>query len=49
MREFERRWLSLRFLYLLAMKNIAAPYAAAAPAAPTTIPAVVLLTFGDVF
>ena len=34
----------MRFLYLRAMKNMAAPYAAAAPTAPTATAAVVPLT-----
>lgn len=39
--ELDRRCCALRFLYLLAMKNIAAPYAAAPPIAPKAMPAVV--------
>jgi len=45
--ELDRRWLCLRFLYLRATKNIAAPYAADAPTAAIAIPAVVLAAFGD--
>jgi len=36
-------------LYRLAIKNIAAPYAAAAPTAATATPAVVALTLGGEF
>lgn len=39
----------MRFLYRRAMKNIAAPYAAAAPTAPTATAAVVPLTDELVF
>ncbi len=44
--ELERRWLSFRFLYLRAIKNMAAPYADAAAIPPNTIPAVVPLELG---
>lgn len=39
----------MRFLYRRAMKNIAAPYAAAAPTAATATPAVVAFTDEEVF
>jgi hypothetical protein len=46
-RELDRRWLCFRFLYLLARKNIAAPYTTDPPTAATTNPAVVPATFAD--
>lgn len=48
-RELDRRWLALRFLYLLATKNMAAPYKADPAMAATAIPAVVPLTADDWF
>ncbi len=46
-RELDRRWLCLRFLYLRAIKNIAAPYAAEPPMAAMAIPAVAPVLPGD--
>ena len=49
MSEFDRRWFCLRFLYLRAIKNMAAPYAAEPPMAAIAIPTVVPLTEEDWF
>jgi len=49
MTELDRRWLCLRFLYLRAIKNIAAPYAADPPMAAIAIPAVAPVLPGDWF